>query len=59
MKKIVAQSNYEILQKNFKFIWDKNERDINTWEETFAKSYYDKLYKEYCIADLSFFREGR
>ena len=29
-----------------------------TWEQQMAKRYYDKLFKEYCLADLSRYREG-
>ncbi len=53
------KSDYEILKENFKFIWDVNEKCETTWEESFAKSYYDKLYKEYCISDLSLYKEGK
>ena len=65
--------DYQILKENFKFIWEHNEdkdnlligheniesKDKPSWEEAFAKSYYDKLYKEYCIADLSLYKEGK
>jgi protein FRA10AC1 len=53
------KSEFEILKENFKFIWDANEKPPETWEENFAKNYYDKLYKEYCIADLSQYKDGR
>jgi protein FRA10AC1 len=53
------KTDYEILKENFKFIWDTNEKPVETWEENFAKSYYDKLYKEYCISDLSLYKMGR
>ena len=53
------KTDLQILKENFKFIWDKNRKPSDTWEENFAKSYYDKLYKEYCIADLTSYREGK
>jgi protein FRA10AC1 len=53
------KTDYQILKENFKFIWDKNENPENKWEEIFAKRYYDKLYKEYCIADLTKCKEGK
>ena len=28
-------------------------------EKTLAKKYYDKLFKEYCITDLSRYRENK
>lgn len=30
-----------------------------TWEKELAKKYYDKLFKEYCIADLSRYKENK
>ncbi|KAG9484812.1 hypothetical protein GDO78_008105 [Eleutherodactylus coqui] len=30
-----------------------------TWEKRIAKKYYDKLFKEYCIADLSRYKENK
>lgn len=53
------KSELQILKENFKFIWDINDKSPETWEETFAKNYYDKLYKEYCISDLSLYKEGK
>lgn len=36
------------------------EDDADTsWEARIAKKYYDKLFKEYCIADLSRYKEGK
>jgi hypothetical protein len=50
---------------NPQFIWEQKDKNSNenenllSWEEAFAKRYYDKLYKEYCIADLTYHREGK
>lgn len=30
-----------------------------SWEARLAKRYYDKLFKEYCIADLSQYKKNR
>ena len=35
-----------------RFIWKDDEVD-DSWEVQLAKRYYDKLFKEYCIIDLS------
>eukprot|EP00116_Pleurobrachia_bachei_P007304 sb/3467566/ len=45
------RNDYSVLRDNHKFLWDQGEP--KTWEERLAKHYYDKLFKEYCIADLS------
>lgn len=55
----VIKTDYDILRENFKFVWEKNNSFEDTWEIKFAKSYYDKLYKEYCIADLTLYKKGK
>lgn len=41
-----------------RFIW--NEEDLpRTHEEKLAKKYYDKLFREYCICDLSRYKENK
>ena len=36
----------------FRFVRDA-EDDDGSWEKRLAKKYYDKLFKEYCLADMS------
>ena len=36
----------------FRFLWDEDEGE-DSWEVQLARRYYDKLFKEYCIIDLS------
>ena len=49
---------------------DENQCQMNLWcffarlfscsrEKELAKKYYDKLFKEYCIADLSRYKENK
>lgn len=52
------KTDYDILKENFKFIWEDESKVANK-NEKFAKEYYDKLYKEYCIADLSQYKSGK
>lgn len=47
-----------LIHKNHKFLWEENENEL-TWEEELAKKYYDKLFKEYCICDLSKYKENK
>ena len=54
-----VKSDLEVLQDNWKFIRSDEDNDDSTWEKRMAKKYYDKLYKEYCIADLSRYEEGK
>lgn len=52
------KSDRDVVFENLRFIW--NEEDVPTsWEETLAKKYYDKLFREYCICDLSRFKENK
>lgn len=41
-----------------KFIWNEEDKP-QTWEERLAKKYYDKLFREYCICDLSRYKENK
>ncbi len=52
------KTDYEKLKENFQFIWE-DETETEDKYENFAKQYYDKLFKEYCIADLSNYKSGR
>ena len=46
-----------MIRENHKFLWDDEEP--RSWEEQLAKKYYDRLYKEYCIADVRLYKEGK
>lgn len=51
----------DVIRENHKFLWnDEDEATISdSWEVRLAKRYYDKLFKEYCIADLSRHQENK
>lgn len=51
-------SDLDILRANHKFIRSE-EDDDGTWESKLAKRYYEKLYKEYVIADLAGYKKGQ
>ncbi|KAL7638213.1 UNVERIFIED_CONTAM: hypothetical protein RMT77_011838 [Armadillidium vulgare] len=48
----------DILRENHRFIWEEN-AVIESWGKKIAKKYYDKLFKEYCICDLSRYKTGQ
>ncbi|XP_072524214.1 protein FRA10AC1 [Salminus brasiliensis] len=49
----------DVVRENHRFLWrDEDEEDM-TWEKELAKKYYDKLFKEYCIADISRYKENK
>jgi protein FRA10AC1 len=51
------RTDHDVLRQNHRFLWDESTPD--TWEAQFAKKYYDKLFKEYCIGDLSLFKDNK
>lgn len=54
------RTDYDVLRDNHKFLWDDDDDNLqNSWEKRLAKKYYDKLFKEYCIGDLSRYKENK
>lgn len=51
------RNDYSVLQEEHKFLWDTSDKP-DTWEKKMAKAYYDKLFKEYAIVDLSRYKEN-
>jgi protein FRA10AC1 len=52
------KTDRDVIYENMKFIWNEEDQPTS-WEEKLAKRYYDKLYREYCICDLSRFKENK
>lgn len=52
------KSEIQMLIENHSFVWDET-RNIDDPAVVLAKKYYDKLIKEYCIADLRLYRENK
>ncbi|RZF42833.1 hypothetical protein LSTR_LSTR003657 [Laodelphax striatellus] len=48
----------DVIRENHCFLWD-DDSEPNSWEKRLAKKYYDKLFKEYCICDLSLYKENK
>ncbi|CAJ1081046.1 protein FRA10AC1 isoform X2 [Xyrichtys novacula] len=53
------KTDQDVLRENHRFLWREEDEDNMTWEKELAKKYYDKLFKEYCIADLSRYKENK
>ena len=51
------RNDYTVLAEQHQFLWKPNEK-ADTWEKRLAKAYYDKLFKEYAIADLTRYKEN-
>uniref|UniRef100_A0A8C7FSI9 FRA10A associated CGG repeat 1 n=2 Tax=Oncorhynchus TaxID=8016 RepID=A0A8C7FSI9_ONCKI len=53
------KSDLDVVRENHRFLWRDEDEEEMTWEKELAKKYYDKLFKEYCIADLSRYKENK
>lgn len=49
----------DVIRENHRFLWTEDDESDETWEKKLAKKYYDKLFKEYCITDLSRYKENK
>ncbi|XP_063163474.1 protein FRA10AC1 [Candoia aspera] len=53
------KTDLDVIRENHRFLWrEEDEVDMN-WEKRLSKKYYDKLFKEYCIADLRKYKENK
>lgn len=52
------RNDYDVIKENHKFLWNDEDK-IDSWELQFAKKYYNKLFKEYCLGDLSLYKENK
>ncbi|CAA0806948.1 Unknown protein [Striga hermonthica] len=54
-----VKTDQDTLREGYRFIRTE-EDDMNpSWEQRLVKRYYDKLFKEYCIADMSQYKTGK
>ena len=53
------KTDYDVVKNNHRFLWDDTETSDLTWEQKLAKKYYEKLFKEYCVCDLSRYKENK
>ncbi|KAL0102698.1 hypothetical protein PUN28_018187 [Cardiocondyla obscurior] len=52
------KTDYDVIRENHKFLWDQEDTP-DTWGAKLAKKYYDKLFKEYCICDLTYYKQNK
>ncbi|XP_055381059.1 protein FRA10AC1 [Condylostylus longicornis] len=56
----IHKNDFSIIKENHQFIWDENLSETElTWRKQLAKKYYDKLFKEYCVCDLTKYKENK
>lgn len=65
------RTDNDVLRDNHRFLWSSDEDDDTAdekkttvdknkeWEQRLAKKYYDQLFKEYAICDLSKFKDNK
>lgn len=53
------KTDLDVVRENHRFLWREDDEEDMTWEKELSKKYYDKLFKEYCIADLSRYKENK
>ncbi|OIS99496.1 PREDICTED: protein FRA10AC1 homolog [Nicotiana attenuata] len=58
-KKLPVKTDQDTLKEGYRFIRTE-EDDMNpSWEQRLVKRYYDKLFKEYCLADMTHYKSGK
>eukprot|EP00730_Choanoeca_flexa_P014931 TRINITY_DN6711_c0_g1_i2.p1 TRINITY_DN6711_c0_g1~~TRINITY_DN6711_c0_g1_i2.p1 ORF type:complete len:393 (+),score=70.64 TRINITY_DN6711_c0_g1_i2:116-1294(+) len=53
------RNDYDVIREENRFIWSEQDQAAMTWEKQLAKRYHDKLFKEYCLVDLSRYKQGQ
>uniref|UniRef100_A0A8C6ZP12 Protein FRA10AC1 n=1 Tax=Nothoprocta perdicaria TaxID=30464 RepID=A0A8C6ZP12_NOTPE len=53
------KTDLDVIRENHRFLWREHDEVDMNWEKRLAKRYYDKLFKEYCIADLRRYKENK
>lgn len=54
------RTDFDVIRENHQFLWDESDdEEPPTWEKQLAKRYYDKLFKEYCICDLTYYEVNK
>ncbi|XP_068146069.1 protein FRA10AC1 homolog [Drosophila tropicalis] len=51
----------DVIRENHRFLWEDDNLDSSSlsWEQRLALRYYKKLFKEYCIADLTRYKDNK
>uniref|UniRef100_A0A453L624 Protein FRA10AC1 n=1 Tax=Aegilops tauschii subsp. strangulata TaxID=200361 RepID=A0A453L624_AEGTS len=51
------KTDKDTLREGYRFILSEEDDMDSTWEKRLVKRYYDKLFKEYCIADMTQYKK--
>ena len=61
------RTDMDAVKSAHQFLWEEDDKaghewggptTTQTWEQRLAKRYYDRLYREYALADMTRYREG-
>ncbi|CAI9103082.1 OLC1v1001515C2 [Oldenlandia corymbosa var. corymbosa] len=58
-EKLPVKTDQDTLREGYRFIRTEEDDLDPSWELRLVKRYYDKLFKEYCIADMSLYKSGK
>lgn len=58
-RKLPIKTDQDTLREGYRFIRTEEDDMDTSWEQRLVKRYYDKLFKEYCIADMSKYKSGK
>nr|XP_043612167.1 protein FRA10AC1 [Erigeron canadensis] len=58
-EKLPVKTDQDTLREGYRFIRSEEDDMDSSWEQRLVKRYYDKLFKEYCIADMSHYKTGK
>lgn len=58
-ERLPVKTDQDALREGYRFIRTEEDDMDASWEQRLVKRYYDKLFKEYCIADMSKYKTGK
>lgn len=53
------KNDLDVIREEIRFVYDEDDDVADSWEKRLAKKYYDKLFKEYCICDLTLYEKNK
>ncbi|XP_030474287.1 uncharacterized protein LOC115691719 isoform X2 [Syzygium oleosum] len=54
-----VKTDQDTLREGYRFIRTEEDDMDSSWEQRLVKRYYAKLFKEYCIADMTKYKSGK
>ncbi|CAH8614818.1 unnamed protein product [Schistosoma rodhaini] len=52
------KTDIDVIKEHGRFLWSE-EDEATSWSDRLAKKYWEKLFKEYCLIDLSRYKENK